>query len=122
MHWSLVDLGLSFYFFRNLSIYQPSQGWEEMEQLVYKFLAIILEIQPATVGVSLFLSDREVEYYWARFPVCCSCHTSQEDIPIKSFATAVAVWTSLVCQHLDTRRDEATIWNKHSDLGRWDKL
>ena len=106
-------------------IYQPSQGREDMEQLVYEeddFLAIVLEIQPATVGVSLFLSDREVEYYWARFPDCCTCHTSQEDIPIKSFATAEAVWTSLVCQHPDTRRDEATIWNKHSDLGRWDKL
>ena len=67
-----------------------------MEQLVYEedeFLAIVLEIQPATVGVSLFLSDREVEYYRARFPDCCSRHTSQEDIPIKSFATAVAVWT-----------------------------
>ena len=91
-----------------------------MEQLVYeedKFLAIVLEIQPATVGVSLFLREREVEYYWARIP-----DTSQEDIPIKSFATAVAVWTSLVCQHPDTGRDEATIWNKHSDLGRWDKL
>ena len=60
-----------------------------MEQLV----AIVLEIQPATVGVSLFLRDREVEYYRARFPDCCSCHTSRDDIPIKSFAMAVAVWT-----------------------------
>ncbi len=58
-----------------------------------EFLAIVLEIQPATVGVSLFLSDREVEYYRARFPDCCSRHTSQVDIPIKSFATVVAVWT-----------------------------
>ena len=62
----LNKLGLSFYFFRNLSIYQPSQEWEEMEQLVYeeynpkedKDLANILANQSVTVGVSLFLSDR----------------------------------------------------------------
>ena len=49
---------------------------------------------PAPVCVSLFLSDREreVEYYWARFPDCSSCPTSQEDVPIRSFVTAVAAW------------------------------
>ena len=43
----------------------------------------------------VYVPERQggVEYYRARFPDCCSRHTSQEDIPIKSFATAVAVWT-----------------------------
>ena len=46
-------------------------GREEREQLVYEeydteeheVLAIVLENQSASVGVSLFLSDREVEYH-----------------------------------------------------------
>ena len=89
----LKILGLS-YFFRNLSIHQPSLEWEEMEQLVYEeYNPEEDENQPATVGVSPFLSDREVEYYWARFPNCCSHCTSQEDVvPIRSFVTAVAAW------------------------------
>ena len=64
-----------------------------MEQLVYEeYNPEEDENQPATVGVSPFLSDREVEYYWARFPNCCSHCTIQEDVPIRSFVPAVAAW------------------------------
>ena len=98
-----------------------------MEQLVYEEY---LENQPAPVGVSLFLSDRdrEVEYYWARFPDCCSHHTSQEDVLIRSFVTAVAAWTekwtlalcvNILSQHKAMIRN---IGIKHSDLWRLGKL
>ena len=105
---------------------------EEMEKLVYEeydteeheVLAIVLENQSATVGVSLFLSDREVEYYWARFPDCCSRHTNKEDIPVRSFVTAVAAWaekwTLASCVNI-LSQDEAvvrSIGRRHSDLWR----
>jgi len=105
---------------------------EEMEALVYEeydteeheVLAIVLENQSVTVGVSLFLSDREVEYYWARFPDCCSRHTSQEDVPVRSFVTAVAAWadkwTLASCVNI-LSQDEAVVRNigtKHSELWR----
>ena len=82
----LKELGLSFYFFRNFSI-----GVGEMEKLVYEEY---LNNLPAPVCVFLFLSDREreVEDYWARFPDCSSGPTSQENVPIRSFVTAVAAW------------------------------
>ena len=74
---------------------------EEMEELVYEefdtenheILAICLETESESVGVSLFLSDREVEYYWEKFPDCCQTHTKTEDVPVRSFITAVSVWS-----------------------------
>ena len=73
---------------------------EEMEELVYEefdtenheILAICLETESVSVGVSLFLSDREVEYYWEKFPECCVTHTKTEDFPVRNFITAVSVW------------------------------
>ena len=56
----------------------------------HEVLAIILENQSTTVGVSLFLSDREVEYYWDMFPDFCSHHTTKEDIQVRSFVSVVA--------------------------------
>ena len=109
---------------------------EEMEQLVYEeydteeheVLAIVLENQSATVGVSLFLSDREVEYYWASFPDCCSRHTSQEDVPVRSFVTAVAAWaekwTLASCVNI-LSQDESVVRNigiKQSELWRYVRL
>ena len=84
----------------------------------------VLSNQSATVGVSLFLSDREVEYYWARFPDCCSRHTTKEDIPVRSFVTAVAAWaekwTLASCVNI-LSQDEAVVRNigiKHTELWR----
>ena len=73
----------------------------EMEELVYEefdtenheVLAICLETDSVSVGVSLFLSDREVEYYWERVPSCCLTHTREEDVPVRNFITAVSVWS-----------------------------
>ena len=105
---------------------------EEMEQLVYEeydteeheVLAIVLENESVTVAVSLFLSDREVEYYWTRFPDCCSNHTSQEDVPVRSFVTAVSAWaekwTLASCVNI-LSQDENVVRNigiKHSELWR----
>jgi len=105
---------------------------EEMEQLVYEeydteeheVLAVVLENQSTTVGVSLFLSDREVEYYYSRFPDCCSRHTTEEDIPVRSFVTAVAAWaekwTLASCVNI-LSQDEAVVRNigiKHTELWR----
>ena len=56
----------------------------------HEVLAIILENQSTTVDVSLFLSDREVEYYWDMFPDFCSHHTTKEDIQVRSFVSVVA--------------------------------
>ena len=73
----------------------------EMEQLVYEeydtenheVLAICMETDSVSVGISLFLSDREAEYYWERFPTCCVNHTKEEDVSVRSFITAVSVWS-----------------------------
>jgi len=72
-----------------------------MEQLVYEeydtenheVLAICMETDSVSVGISLFLSDREAEYYWERFPTCCVTHTKEEDVSVRSFITAVSVWS-----------------------------
>ena len=95
----LKKLGLSFYFFQKFvhSSAHPEVGGdgsagEEYIPKEVEVLAIVLENQPAPVGVSLFRSNREVENYWARFPDCCSRHTSQKDVPIRSLVTAVAAW------------------------------
>ena len=68
-----------------------------MEQLVYEeydtedheVLSIVLETETTTVGVTLFLSGRRIEYYWSRFPQCCVEHTRASDVATKSFMTAV---------------------------------
>jgi len=73
---------------------------EEMENLVYEeydtedheVLALVLETEQVSVGVSLFLSDRIVEYYWTRFPECCIKHTGQNDVSVRSFVTCLSVW------------------------------
>jgi len=73
---------------------------EEMENLVYEefdtedheVLAIVMENETVTVGVSLFLSDRIVEYYWTRFPDCCVHHTPPSDVSLRSFVTCLATW------------------------------
>ena len=75
----------------------------EMEQLVYEeydteeheVLAIVLKSQSATVGVSLLLSHREVEYNWARFPDFCSC----EELCDGGGRLGREVDPGLVCQH-----------------------
>lgn len=73
---------------------------EEMENLVYEeydtedheVLAIAIENETVTVGVSLFLSDRIVEYYWTRFPDCCVRHTEPSDVSVRSFVTCLSTW------------------------------
>ena len=42
--------------------------YEEFDTENHEVLAICVENSSVSVGVSLFLSDREVEYYWERFP------------------------------------------------------
>jgi len=105
---------------------------EEMEQLVYEefdtedheVLAIVLENEKVTVGVSLFLSDRIVEYYWAPFPDCCVRHTSDADVAVRSFVTCVAAWaekwTLATCVNI-LAQDEAVVRNigtPNSELAR----
>jgi len=73
---------------------------EEVENLVYEeydtedheVLAIVLEKEQVSVGVSVFLSDRIVEYYWTRFPECCERDTSPSDVSVRSFITCISVW------------------------------
>ena len=78
--------------------------------------------------MSLFLSDQEVAYYWARFNsptvTCYSHHTSQEDVPVRSFVTVVSAWaekwTMASCVNI-LSQDEAVVRNigiKHSELWR----
>ena len=59
-----------------------------------------------------------------RFPNCYSHHTSQEDIPVRSFVTAVSAWaekwTMASCVNI-LSQDEAVVRNigiKHSELWR----
>ena len=59
--------------------------YEEFDTENHEILAICLETESVSVGVSLFLSDREVEYYWEKFPDCCLTHTKAEDVPVRSF-------------------------------------
>jgi len=73
---------------------------EEMEKLVYEefdsdkheVLAICLETPTVAVGISLFLADRQAEYYWEKFPECCVKHTNGDDYIFRNLMTAVSFW------------------------------
>jgi len=75
-------------------------SYEEMEKLVYEefdsdkheVLAICLETQSTAVGISLFMNDREAEYYWEKFPECCVKHTSGDDYIFRNLLTSVSYW------------------------------
>jgi len=75
---------------------------EEMEKLVYEefdtekheVLAICMETPTTAVGISLFMNDREAEYYWEKFPECCVKHTSGDDYIFRNLMTAVSYWGS----------------------------
>eukprot|EP00092_Neocalanus_flemingeri_P054740 GFUD01064502.1.p1 GENE.GFUD01064502.1~~GFUD01064502.1.p1 ORF type:complete len:272 (-),score=66.79 GFUD01064502.1:225-1040(-) len=75
---------------------------EEMEKLVYEeydtekheVLAICMETPTIAVGISLFMNDREAEYYWEKFPECCVKHTSGDDFIFRNLMTAVSYWGS----------------------------
>lgn len=95
---------------------------EEMENMVYEeydtedheVLAIVLENESVTVGVSVYLSDRVVEYYFSRFPDCCAKHTETRDVPIRSFVTCLSVfaekWTLAECVNI-LSQDEMIVRN-----------
>jgi len=123
----------------SLRVKQKLLGGEgdEMEDLVYEeydtehheILAICVENGSVSVGVSLFLSDREVEYYWERFPQCCINHTKEEDVPVRSFITAVTVWgekwTLAECVNIlsqdemvvrNISKKDTTLWRKANQL------
>jgi len=73
---------------------------EEMEKLVYEeydsekheVLAICLETPTVAVGISLFLADRQAEYYWEKLPECCVTHTNGDDYIFRNMMTAVSFW------------------------------
>jgi len=73
---------------------------EEMEKLVYEefdtnkheVLAICMETPTTAVGISLFMNDREAEYYWEKFPDCCVKHTNGDDYMFRNLLTAVSYW------------------------------
>jgi len=75
---------------------------EEMERLVYEefdterheVLAISLETDTTAVGISCFLNDREIEFYWEKFPACCVVHKEGEDHILRNMMAAVALWSS----------------------------
>jgi len=73
---------------------------EEMENLVFEefdtdkheVLAICLETPTTAVGISLFLNDREIEFYREKFPDCCVRHQDGEDFIFRNLMTAVSFW------------------------------
>ena len=75
---------------------------EEMERLVYEefdsekheVLAISLETETTAVGICCFLSDREIEFYWEKFPDCCVRHRDGEDHIARNMMAAVSHWAT----------------------------
>lgn len=75
---------------------------EEMERLVYEefdtekheVLAISLETETTAVGICCFLSDREIEFYWEKFPECCIRHRDGEDHIARNMMAAVSHWAT----------------------------
>ena len=75
---------------------------EEMERLVYEefdsekheVLAISLETETTAVGICCFLSDREIEFYWEKFPECCVRHRDGEDHIARNMMAAVSHWAT----------------------------
>jgi len=78
------------------------QRTEEMERLVYEefdtekheVLAISLETETTAVGICCFLSDREIEFYWEKFPDCCVRHRDGEDHIARNMMAAVSHWAT----------------------------
>merc|ERR1712233_113317 len=72
---------------------------DEMERLVYEefdtekheVLAISLETETTAVGICCFLSDREIEFYWEKFPECCVRHRDGEDHIVRNRELVVLV-------------------------------
>lgn len=74
---------------------------EEMDRLVYEefdserheVLAISLETESTAVGIACFLSDRQIEFYWEKFPPCCVVHKEGEDHILRNLMAAVSLWS-----------------------------
>ena len=67
--------------------------YEEYDTEDHEVLSIVLETETTIVGVALFLSDRNIEFFWSQFPPCCVKHTTRTiDVATRSFFTAVSVW------------------------------
>jgi len=74
----------------------------EMERLVYEeyetdkheVLAISLETDTVAVGICCFLSDREIEFYWEKFPECCVKNRDGDDHVARNMMAAVSHWAT----------------------------
>merc|ERR1712088_1201630 len=74
----------------------------EMERLVYEefdtekheVLAISLETETTAVGICCFLSDREIEFYWEKFPECCVKNRDGDDHVARNMMAAVSHWAT----------------------------
>merc|ERR1719425_118220 len=66
--------------------------YEEFDTTKHEVLAICMETPTTAVGISLFMNDREAEYYWEKFPECCVKHTNGDDYMFRNLLTAVSYW------------------------------
>jgi len=66
---------------------------EEFDTERHEVLAISLETETKAVGISCFLNDREIEFYWEKFPECCVRHREGEDHIERNMMAAVALWS-----------------------------
>merc|ERR1712013_926277 len=60
----------------------------------HEVLAISLETDTVAVGICCFLSDREIEFYWEKFPECCVKNRDGDDHVARNMMAAVSHWVS----------------------------
>merc|ERR1712013_727361 len=60
----------------------------------HEVLAISLETDTVAVGICCFLSDREIEFYWEKFPECCVKNRDGDDHVARNMMAAVSHWAT----------------------------